>query len=133
MVNKYAGDVRLNIGRASCRLRYDWTAFGVLKTELGDNYDQALSLAFMQEDLPVIAQALVIGLEHHHPGRFTVEMIVAESPPIIPVITAIRQAINLAQFGSVDPPPENPQPGTGWLKRILTLFSKHRNPPTAPA
>ena len=132
-VNQYSGDVDLLIIDKSYKLRYDWTAIAELKSQLGPEFDTAIAQASVGFDMEVIATALDIGLRRHHEDELTVKDIVAVSPPVIPVTTAINQALTIAFHGTLEVP-EFRDANPPLLTRIRTLIAawsaKRRKPST---
>ena len=134
--NQYTGEVTVDIADQTCRLRYDWQAIGALQAALGTDFDKEIGRASMELDLPVIAQALAIGLEKHQPNKFSADILMALSPPVIPMIEALRQAITIAYHGSLEVPESadaNPPLLTRIMQRIATWSGQRRKPPTNTA
>lgn len=122
-MNRYTGDMPVEVDGQRLTLAYTWTAIARIRSELGDD-GQARALA---GDLPSLAAMVSIGLAQHHP-EWDMARIHAASPPIIPTMRAVEAALEAAWFGPdglpKEVPPENPPvpPRTlfGSLWRRLT-------------
>ena len=125
LTNGYNGEASLVVpGRGECRVRYSWDAIARLKTDLGDDWDTAISKAMLAADLDVIAKALAIGLREGWPD-VTPDAVKAANPPIALAYSAVRQALNLAFLGTVEAPaaPDQNPPKRGQIARALAAMA----------
>lgn len=109
--NAYSGETGLTIGDAPVVLVYDWEALAVVKTQLGKD---GLSRALDGVDFDALAAVLAAGLARHNP-EWTAERIKAESPPVMPTIKVVTEALDAAYWGPNGAPEEtdeNPQKPT---------------------
>lgn len=84
--------------------------------EFGSDFDEAISTAARDMDVKTIARFVAIGS-----GR-TVDEVIAESPPVVPTVSAIMEALNVAFHGQKEAPPAsdgeaNPPRSTSSGKR----------------
>lgn len=108
------------------KLRYDWQRIQALVDALGEDFDSKISEAVVSNDLDTIALAVSIGSD----DGVTAEQVKAESPPVVPTVNAIMEALMMAFHGTKEAPvandDENP-PVTGWwtsfVRRVRNLFS----------
>lgn len=82
-------------------LRYDWHAIGRLVEEFGQDFDAAISKASVLTDIDAIAKAVAIGLG----DGISAEDVKRASPPIVPTVQAVMEALNLAFHGQKGAPP----------------------------
>lgn len=99
-MNKYTGDVEIDLNGAKFTLCYDWRAISEVQTKHGVEAFQSL---FKTPNPLVAAEILLCGLRKHHPD-LKIETLLDMSPPIIPVIKAIDKAISVAFFGAENAP-----------------------------
>lgn len=98
------GETPIDLGSLGrCTLRYDWRAQAQLQP-LVDGCDLAAVLAGRDPDR--LAAIVAAGLRRHHPG-ISAEQVLDASPPLMPVATAVVQALNRARFGRDTPPPSD--------------------------
>jgi len=93
------GEKKFKLGDKEVRLVYDWRAIARAKETCGN--DVFYNLYSRTPD--VVADVLAIGLEKHHPdiGK---DQILDLSPPLIPAIKAIDDALAMAYWGPDGPP-----------------------------
>lgn len=118
MQNKFTGEVPITIGGKKCSLVYDWKAIAAVQTNYGNSpISELLSVA----NTRALAVLLSIGLEKHHP-EITAEQILNESPPYIPAVKAVDQALAYAYFGADDVSSikKNSSPKKKWWFRKRT-------------
>jgi hypothetical protein len=115
------GDVTLIINGQSCVLRYDWRAIRDLIQDIGTDFDTVIANASAGYETPVIAAALNVGLKRHHPGEYTVDKIMDLSPPLIPAMRAVNDAMMVSFYGSTTPPddPEKKTPIRSWILKMI--------------
>ena len=123
MDNQFTGDVDLQMGGKSLKVHFDWDAVGMLQTEFGEEFDEVVTLASVKYHLPVLAKVLSVGLELHHPGKYSPESIMKMSPPVILVIDTIDKALSYAFNGGMEGSEEKSSdpknPILRYLKKIL--------------
>ncbi len=115
MSNALTGDRTIVVEGQPYTLRYPWAALQAVQEKHGE----APNLL----DLAVLASMVTIGLHHHHP-EVTVEQVMQWSPPLMPTVRAVEEAIQWAYFGD--------QPPTGEVKKKDDLTEDGSPPPTAP-
>lgn len=113
MVNKYNGEVPVNIGGKAYTLVYDWNAVALIQSEYGKEAITAM-LAQVQPDK--MAKILLAGLNRHHPD-ITAEDIIKASPPILPTVEAIDTALQYAYFG-----PDDNKEAEGQKKKLSFIM-----------
>lgn len=113
-MNKYTGEVALDIGGKPHRLVFDWEALSRLQSELGEN--ALASLGFGME-VTALAAFVAAGLQRHHPG-VTAEEIIRSAPPLVLTIEAVQKAMEFALWGPDGPPKEESEPHPRKRKAI---------------
>jgi len=136
MNNLSKGIIEYTLDGRRVKLCFDWTAIEALVEILGKNFDSQITRASLEFDTPVLAKALSVGLEKHQPGEFPAENIMELSPPVIPAVTAIQQALTVAFHGKLEVPESrdgNPLRRLGrTLSRIIVpWWSRPSMPATA--
>jgi hypothetical protein len=108
MDNKYLGSKEITLGGKKVKLFYDWAAIAGIKSELGEK-GLANLIAKSPSDLSIVIAA---GLQKHQPDEYTPEDIMKISPPIVPITTAINQALEFSYWGPDGAPDidEDPKP-----------------------
>lgn len=108
-VNEHKGEVTLEIAGEPRVLVFDWDALARLSEELGTDFDTKIAQAGYDLDLSVLAVALTVGFRREWPEA-TPEIIKRSGPPLVKVVEALGQALNLAFYGSREAPtgPVNP-------------------------
>jgi hypothetical protein len=99
-MNKYTGEVEIQLGAKKGILVFDWRAIAELQTKLGAD---AITDMFKQVKPSTIAEILLIGFKKKSP-EVTMEEILDASPCLIPTVQAIEKAISFAYFGAEEPP-----------------------------
>src|SRR4051794_24089749 len=99
----YTGETPFKIGDKTLTLVFDWRAMAQAQEAHGKDVFKDL----MNAGPEVIADVLAIGLSKNHPD-ITKEKVLDFSPPMIPAINTINQALLYAYFGP-DGPPKDPQ------------------------
>lgn len=101
------GGVALHFCGAPRRLRFEWNAFGVLRAKYGGAvFQDNINAGLFSCDFDVIAECLSFGIG----GELSAAAIKADPPAIVPAITALHKAFNLAYHGPDGPPKEKPRP-----------------------
>lgn len=95
-MNKYTGEVEIQIGAKKAILVYDWRAIAELQTKLGAD---AITDMFKQVKPSTIAEILLIGFKKKSPD-VTLEDILDASPCLIPTVKLIEKAITFSYFGA---------------------------------
>lgn len=103
-MNKYRGEVPIDIGDRHLTLRYNMTAIAALKESFGDQAHVVLNNACSSCDVKVLATGIAIGLERNHPGEFTQEKVLELSPPVRPSQQAVYEALMAGWYGGEGPP-----------------------------
>ena len=103
-MNKYTGEVDLRLGEKTVTLQFDWTSWSRLETEVGIAEVDGI---IRGRDPRALAHLIAIGLAKHHP-EITAERVIAASPPLVPTIAALQQALNWAYWGPEGPPTTSP-------------------------
>lgn len=85
-------------------LRYDWHAIGRLTDEIGKDFDARISAAARDFDVDVIARVVAIGLG----GDWTADAVKDAAPPMVPTVSAVLEALNVAFHGQREAPPADP-------------------------
>ena len=131
MDNEPRGEVSLKLDGKARTLVFDWDALARLKTELGSDFDVKIGQAGYDFDLDVLALALAIGLRRHWP-EVTPEMVKVAGPSLVEVIDKLRQALNLAFYGSKEAPISTVNPPNRQARRASSS-KKAKKRPTARA
>ena len=114
-MNPITGERLVEINGGKYTLRFTWKALAEIEAKYGDNPN-----LFNAE---VIANIASYGLSEKHP-EMTAEKIMELSPPLMPFVNAVQEALQWAYFGK-EPVPKSDvkKKKTGLLRRILSLFS----------
>jgi hypothetical protein len=131
MRNPHAGEVVITIGDRTCTLVYDWAAIASLTDAFGKEFDQTLSEAMDKLDTVVLARALEIGLQKHHPGELDAAAIMQASPPLVSVNSAISEALTRAFWGAEKP--QERSPANPPIARLTALWQRLSGPLRKPA
>lgn len=97
MVNKYTGEVSVQIGGKTAILVYDWRAYAEVQSTFG--LDKIKDIFAQSPD--DIATILEIGFRKKNP-EITKDVILEDSPIIMTVCRAIDRAFLYAQWGPED-------------------------------
>lgn len=100
MTNKYTGEVEIQLGGKTLKLVYDFRALSKITSKHGKD---ALQTILQGLDVDLIASVLHIGLVKHQP-LITIEEIMEASPPVVPMIKAIDEAMTYALYGAEGQP-----------------------------
>ena len=105
----------MEINGGTYTLRFTWKALAEIEAKYGDNPN-----LFNAE---VIANIASFGLREKHP-EMTAEKIMELSPPLMPFVNAVQQALQWAYFGK-EPVPAGDvkKKKIGLFRRIALLFS----------
>jgi len=126
-VNGHRGEVVVEIGETPRIIQLDWAALARLRDAGVDNLFVELDRVLVEMDVERLAVLLSIALQKHWPD-VSAEAILDASPPFHPIYEALSKAVNLAFFGTDEPPVvediQNP------LERVPATGSP---PPEAPA
>jgi len=134
MNNQSRGIIEYQLGGRKVRLCYDWSAIEALVEVLGKDFDSQITRASLEFDTPVLAKALAVGLEKYQSGEFGPEDIMELSPPVIPTVTAIQQALTVAFHGTLEVPESRDGNPLKRLGRSLSRILVHwLNRPSTPA
>ncbi len=132
MLNERRGEVGLEVDGEQRSLVFDWDALARLETELGSDFDVKIAQAGYNLDLPVLATALAIGFKRNWP-EVTPDLVKKAGPPLVRVIEALGQALNLAFYGSTEAPTAPVNPPTNRRSRRASSSRKAKKRPTVPA
>jgi len=89
-MNRITGERTVDINGQGYVMRFTWRALAEVEAEYGDNPN-----LFKPE---VLAKVTAAGLREKHPDM-TPERIMELSPPLMPLCSAVREAIQWAYFG----------------------------------
>lgn len=96
MANKYTAVVKIQIGKQTYNLVYNWNAIAEVKSYYpGDDIITKLNGG---TDPILLAKVLAAGLKEYH-QEITSKQILEISPPIFKMVKAIDDAMNYAYFG----------------------------------
>lgn len=96
MANKYTAVVKIQIGKQTYDLVYNWNAIAEVKSFYsGDDIITKLNTG---TDPILLAKVLAAGLRENHP-EITATQIIKYSPPIFKMVKAIDEAMSYAYFG----------------------------------
>lgn len=117
-MNKITGEKTIEIDGNKYVLRYTWRALAEVESQHGESPN-----LFNAETLAAVAAA---GFREHHP-ELTAERIMGLSPPLVPLATAVQEAIQWAYFGGGALPEagqdvKKNRPTAGLWKRFVSLF-----------
>ncbi|MGE3623602.1 MAG: hypothetical protein AB7H77_07015 [Bdellovibrionales bacterium] len=93
---------RLKDGGTIYRMKFDWAAMAKLEADYG-GIDKLPPLNTLFD----IAHFAAVGMQVYHPGT-TAEEIMAQSPPVLVLQTAISLALQYAYHGGEEPPVVEP-------------------------
>ncbi len=106
----------MRIGERDVEIRYSWGAISLLRAQWGEGYITRMATSLESRDLEAIAFAIAAGSA----GAVSAAEVLAESPPIVPAIEAVRDAWVIAHYG-----PEGfrePRPQKGGRQNRFTRF-----------
>lgn len=117
-MNKITGEKTIEIDGKECVLRYTWRALAEIESQHGESPN-----LFNAETLAAVAAA---GFRERHP-ELTADRLMELSPPLVPLATAVQEAIQWAYFGPGKLPAAAPdikknRPTAGLWKRFVSLF-----------
>jgi len=120
-MNPVTGQKIIVVGGEPLTLRFTWAALAEIEHKYGDNPNLF--------DPEIVATVAAAGLREKHPD-ITAERIMQLSPPLMPFMRDVQQALRWAYFGA-EPTPEavpdavkkNPS-GGGWLRRFVRPFRR---------
>lgn len=107
---RHNGEVAVSIGSETAIIRFSWARLAELREAFGDGFDEHVTTALRTNDVAAVARILAIGT-----GRTEADVLAA-SPPLVPTIAALHDALLAAYFGSEGPP--EPKPGN-VLSRLM--------------
>jgi hypothetical protein len=93
--NNYTGLLPIEIAGKQYNLQFTWAAIAALQTEFGIDYDSEISSAVESFDTAKLAKIISIGIGN----ELTADEILANSPPLIEICTAIMDGIKIAYYG----------------------------------
>ena len=93
--NKYTGVLPIVIADQQYNLQFTWAAIAALQTEFGIDYDAEISAAVESFDTLKLAKIISIGIDN----QLTADEILAHSPPLIEMCSAIMDGIKIAYYG----------------------------------
>ena len=105
-MNKYRGQVPIQIDGKDLILQFDMNAIAELNEEFGDQGHMVLMAATGSSAMKDLAFGVAAGLQRNHPGEYTAEMILEITPPIKPLQEAVYEALQSAWHGPAGPPEE---------------------------
>lgn len=96
-------------------LRFTWKALATIEQEFGDNPNLF--------DASVLARFLELGIKR---PEWTADRITALSPPMLPMVKAVQEAIQFAYFGNEgqtgnEAEKKSRRRADGWLRRMFGL------------
>ena len=96
MANKYTGVVKIQIGKQTYNLVFNWNAIAEVKSFY--KADDLVTKLNSGAEPMLLANVLAAGLKENHP-EITAKQIIQQSPPIYNMVKAIDQAMAYAYFG----------------------------------
>jgi hypothetical protein len=118
--NTYTGEVPLQLAGRTFVLVYDWTALARVKSEIGDD---ALKLVLDGGDPASLAKVIAAGLARHHP-EMSDAAVMAASPPLVPTVAKVKEALAYAYWGPKGEPEETKENPPGRMARLRTRLSQ---------
>lgn len=116
-MNPVTGEKQIAIDGKLVLLRFTWRALAEIEARYGDNPN-----LFNAETVAHVAAA---GFRDRHP-ELTAERIMELSPPLVPFVRDVQEAIQWAYFGPEKPPTgdsvKKNRPAGGLWPLILRLF-----------
>jgi len=96
-------------------LRFTWKALAAIEQEFGENPNLF--------DAAILARFLELGIDQ---PAWTAERIISLSPPMLPMVKAVQEAIQFAYFGNEAPAGDEAEKksrllGAGLLRRMFGL------------
>lgn len=119
MLNKYTGEVPLDIHGIKYKLVYDWQALAVLKSNFTDEQIDEIIQGKKVEGLDKVLEC---GLMKHH-SDIDADEILRLSPALVPTLQSLSEAIAYSYFGYEDAEKKS-QKKTPILTRMLVKLSK---------
>ena len=119
-MNKYTGEVPLDIHGIQYTLVYDWRALSFLKSRFSD---QDLDDVVSGKNVDILGDVLAIGLNKKHPDITGAE-IKSLSPPLSQTIEALGHALTCAYFGT-EPPKKSEKAEKKTKESLLTRLLRH--------
>ena len=95
--NKVTGEYPIEINENTYTLVFNWKALAQINDEHGIAALQDVGGIMNPE---TVAGILLAGLETKHAGELTKEDIIKASPPLVPTIQIIAEAIHFCYFGT---------------------------------
>ncbi len=100
--NEYRGETTLTIEGVERVVVLDWNAIAVLKDELGPNLYEELQDIVVNLNVEGLSVMLAAALKKRWP-EITPALVREFSPPFLLATNAIREAVNLAFYGTAEP------------------------------
>ena len=118
MINVYRGEVPLVLDGKSVIVKFDYDSLAILGRRYGDLAADRLQKSTGNLDTSTLLNGLVIGLERHQPGIYSVDKIKAmvPMPPLDKLQEVVFEALMASHYGAAGPPQENP------IKRLMIWF-----------
>jgi hypothetical protein len=105
-MTKYNGEVKVKLGGKDYTIVYNWAALADIQEKHGFN----LLLNLANAKIDAVADVLLVGLKKHHPD-VTKEFLLEASPPLIPLLTALNEAVTYCFYGADGAPKEAGEEG----------------------
>ena len=105
MLNKYTAEVVIDMAGGKYTLSFDWSARAAFKSKYNDDEVISRALSKGADEPQILADLVAACLKKHHP-EITPEFIFNNSPPIIPLSTALQNVILYSLWGPDGPPSE---------------------------
>ena len=113
MSNPYRGEIEIQLNGEPAILVFDWRAVSLLQKEFGEEWFKVTEK--MGSDLELASRVVAIGLKKHMPA-VTPERVMDASPPIVPVIRAVMEAITACMGTQIEANPPQPPPAETWTR-----------------
>ena len=120
-MNPITGEKTITINEERYTVRYTWKALAEIETKHGDSPN-----LFNAE---IVSDIAAIGIRDKHPDM-TPEKIMELSPPLMPFVRDIQQALQWAYFGNEvipveeEPPVKKNHRMVGFYQRMARLFRR---------
>lgn len=120
MINKYTGEVTVQIGGKDYILKYDWSVLAEIQSEMGlDTIFQLYS-----QPTKILAPLVAHGLKARHP-EMTAQVINELSPPILPMQKAVDLAIRYAYYGPQEI--EEVKKNSSGIRKAISFLGKMKS------
>lgn len=105
-MNKYTAETQIDMAGGKYTLSFDWAARAAFKSLYAD--DEAISKALSKgaDEPELLSNLVAVCLKKHHP-EITAEFVMQNSPPIVPLSSALQSVILYSLWGPDGPPSED--------------------------